>query len=120
MPLHTRCSFLAALLVLVQMQPAIGSTAPSASAPTILATQLRRQGVVCSAPKNAELDINASIPHVSVWTLDCNEASYRITLVPDMRALIVPTRVNPCGRLEQQRQRLTGKLPLTGRLPSTK
>jgi hypothetical protein len=113
MPFHYRHSFPAALLVLAQMHAAIGSTAPSASATTVLAAQLRRQGVACSTPQNAELDIKASIPHVSIWTLDCNEASYRITLVPDMRAQIVPIRVYPCGRLAQQRERLTGKLPST-------
>jgi hypothetical protein len=112
MPFHSHRNFLASALVLAQMHPAIGSTVPSAGA-TVLAAQLRRQGVVCSAPKNAILDIKASIPHVSVWTLDCNEASYRITLVPKMRAQILPIRVYPCGRLERQRAQLTGKLPST-------
>ena len=110
MPFHSHRNFFASALVLAQIHPAIGSTPPSASATTILAAQLRRQGVVCSAPQNAELDIKASIPHVSIWTLDCNEASYRIKLVPNMRALIVPIHVYPCGRLQQQRERLTGKM----------
>ena len=54
----------------------------------LLADQLRLQGFACAHPKNATRNAAASRPNESVWNVDCDEASYRMQLVPDMAAKI--------------------------------
>ena len=58
------------------------------SAANIIAVQLRRQGFACGKAKNAERDIAASRPDMAVWTLNCDNASYRVQLVPNMAAKV--------------------------------
>jgi hypothetical protein len=38
----------------------------------------------------ASLSAQASIPHESVWTVRCDEALYRVRLIPRLRAEITP------------------------------
>lgn len=56
----------------------------------IIAAQLRRQGVACTTPRSATQDTDSSTPHETVWKLDCDEASYLVTLVPHLGARITP------------------------------
>jgi hypothetical protein len=58
----------------------------------VIAAQLHRQGVACTTPRDAERDADNSTPLETVWTLRCDEASYRVTLVPHVRARITPLR----------------------------
>jgi hypothetical protein len=62
--------------------------APSETAPGIIAAQLHRQGVACTTPRGAEPDAENSTPHETAWVLRCDEASYRVTLIPHLRAHI--------------------------------
>jgi len=63
-----------------------------ASAPdtpvTIISDHIRRQGYPCDAPRQAEHDQQASRPNEAVWFLRCKNASYRVTLIPDMAARV--------------------------------
>ena len=54
----------------------------------IIAAHVRQQGYACNEPRKAERDIQASRPNEAVWTLVCENATYRVTLVPDMAARI--------------------------------
>ena len=54
----------------------------------ILAAQLRDQGYACDQPQSAERDVQASTPDEAVWVVQCENAKYRIRLVPDMAAKV--------------------------------
>ncbi len=54
----------------------------------IIAAQVRLQGHACDDPRSVERDMKASKPHLSVWILTCKNATYLVTLVPDMAARI--------------------------------
>ncbi len=54
----------------------------------IIAAHIRMQGYTCDEPRRAERDAQASKPNETVWTLDCGNATYRVTLVPNMAARI--------------------------------
>ncbi len=50
----------------------------------IIAAHLRLQGYTCDAPKSARRDMRASRPDEAVWIIVCEDARYRVRLVPDM------------------------------------
>jgi len=52
----------------------------------IIAVQIRAQGYACGAPVAATRDQQASGPDSAVWILRCQNARYRVRLVPDMAA----------------------------------
>ena len=54
----------------------------------IVASQIRSQGYACDSPQSAERDVAASKAHEVVWMLDCQNASYRVTLIPNMAAKV--------------------------------
>lgn len=87
---HRRLLFVAVLGAISQLHWAATSAAPPEEASGIIAAQLRRQGVACTNPRSAVRDRNTSTPHRTVWTLRCDEATYGVTLVPDLGARIVP------------------------------
>jgi hypothetical protein len=61
--------------------------APAGDTPVnIISDQIRRQGFACDEPRQAERDQRASRPNETVWILRCGNATYRVTLVPDMAA----------------------------------
>jgi hypothetical protein len=61
--------------------------APAGDTPVnIISDQIRRQGFACDEPRQAERDRQASRPNETVWILRCGNATYRVTLVPDMAA----------------------------------
>lgn len=57
-----------------------------------IATQIRRQGFPCESPKSAVRDRELSKPDQAVWVLRCENATYRVRLVPDRAARV--ERVN--------------------------
>jgi hypothetical protein len=69
----------------------------------VIAAQLHRQGVACTTPRDAVQDADNSAPLETVWTLRCDEGSYRVMLVPHVRARITPLRQ------EEQRETSIGK-----------
>jgi len=54
----------------------------------IISDQIRRQGYACDEPRQAERDQQASRPNLTVWILTCGNATYRVTLIPDMAARV--------------------------------
>jgi len=54
----------------------------------IIAVHVRQQGYACNEPRRAERNIQASKPNEAVWTLVCENATYHVTLVPNMAARI--------------------------------
>jgi hypothetical protein len=73
-----------AVLCLVAAGAALAQDTPM----SIIAAQVRIQGHTCNDPRRAERDMQASRPNETVWTLTCENATYRVTLVPDMAARI--------------------------------
>lgn len=59
----------------------------------IIAAQLRRQGVSCTRPRMANRDKGRSMADVTAWTLECDEATFRVKLIPHIGA-----RVSTIGR----------------------
>ena len=54
----------------------------------MLAAQIRMQGFACDKPLSAVRDAKRSKPDHSVWILKCENATYRISRVPDMAAKV--------------------------------
>jgi hypothetical protein len=54
----------------------------------IISDHIRRQGYTCDEPRQAERDREASRPNLTVWVLTCGNATYRVTLIPDMAARV--------------------------------
>ncbi len=54
----------------------------------IIAAQIRDQGYVCEKPQSAKEDRAQSAPNETVWVLDCESGTYRVTLVPDLAAKV--------------------------------
>jgi hypothetical protein len=54
----------------------------------IIASQIRSQGYTCDSPQSAERDVAASTANQVVWMLRCQNASYRVTLIPNMAAKV--------------------------------
>ena len=69
----------------------LGGGAAVAETPKgIIATQIRLKGFACDKPVSAERDRAASRPNETVWLLKCEDRSYRVRLVPDMAADVLP------------------------------
>ena len=52
------------------------------------AAQIRSQGYACNSPQSAERDVAASAANQTVWMLHCQNASYRVTLIPNLAAKV--------------------------------
>ena len=57
--------------------------------PEIIADQIRDQGFPCNKALTSERDPTYSKPDEPVWILKCDNASYRVRLIPGMAADIV-------------------------------
>ena len=53
----------------------------------IIAVQIRKQGYACPNPKSAERDGETPIDDAR-WILHCEGVTYRVTLVPNMAAMV--------------------------------
>ena len=63
----------------------------------IIAAHIRTQGYACENALGAQRNRKASKPNETVWTLRCNNGTYRVRLVPDMAAhveLVNPPKSN--------------------------
>ena len=56
----------------------------------IIADQIRSQGFTCDKPESATRDPARSKPDEAVWILKCEKTTYRVRLIPDMAADVVP------------------------------
>ena len=54
----------------------------------IIAAHIRMQGFACEKPLNAERDRERCKPDEPVWLLKCENATYRVRLIPDMAAQV--------------------------------
>ncbi|MGC2409724.1 MAG: hypothetical protein WA441_06970 [Methyloceanibacter sp.] len=77
---------LAALMVMAM--GALALPAAEESPKNIIAAQIRDQGYKCDSPQSADQDVQASKPDEAVWVLQCEDASYRVRLDPDMAAKV--------------------------------
>jgi hypothetical protein len=57
-------------------------------AAVIVATQLRAQGYQCDDPHKAEPDSSDTTPGEQAWIVTCDNATYRVKLVPDQAAKV--------------------------------
>ena len=55
----------------------------------IIADQVRDQGFPCNKSQTVERDPTYSRPDEPVWILKCDNATYRVRLIPGMAANIV-------------------------------
>jgi hypothetical protein len=80
----------AALILSALMQAAATTATPAQEAEEIpkdiIAVQIRKQGFSCDHPLTAERDRDRSKPDEPVWILSCDNAKYRVRLIPDMAA----------------------------------
>lgn len=60
----------------------------SDTATGVIAAQLRRQGIACTFPRHARRNSKSSQANEVVWTLRCEEASYRVRLIPHIGARV--------------------------------
>jgi hypothetical protein len=85
---------IAALIALTQFNPTAASVMEPERTSEIIAAQLHRRGVACTAPRIPARDAAAFLPHESVWTLRCDEAVYRVRLgVGSRRVQITPISI---------------------------
>jgi hypothetical protein len=92
---HT-IAFIVALMALTQFNPHAASALEPEQTAEIIAAQLHKRGVACTAPRSPVRDAAASVAHESVWTLVCNEALYLVRLIPGGRRVeIMPLSVGP-------------------------
>ncbi|MGH6941742.1 hypothetical protein [Hypericibacter sp.] len=86
--------WIAALFLLPTV--ALAAETPDESQPvrarSILADQVREQGHACSNAIEAHRDPELSRPDMPVWILSCSNATYRISVRPDMAARIETIR----------------------------
>ena len=53
-----------------------------------ISAQIRAQGYRCDVPVSAERDPALPRPDEAVWILKCQNATYRVRLIPDMAARV--------------------------------
>lgn len=54
----------------------------------IIAVQIRDQGYACGKSVSAKRDEKLSRPDEAAWILKCDNATYRVRLIPDMAAKV--------------------------------
>jgi hypothetical protein len=86
--LKSRIVLVVAVAAITQVAVPAPSLAQRETPTEIIASQLRRQGFPCTSPQPAVQDRKDSSPNAAVWRLQCAEATYRITLVPNLAARV--------------------------------
>jgi len=75
---------LAAVILTLHGRPSSAEQTPADG----IAAQIRAQGYRCDAPISAERDAALSRPDEAVWILKCQNATYRVRLIPDLAARV--------------------------------
>jgi hypothetical protein len=65
-----------------------GNIAYAQTIESVLAAQIRSQGIACDEPQKATRDTKLSKPDYDVWVLTCKNATYRIGRYPDLAAKV--------------------------------
>jgi len=76
----------------------------------IIAAQLHKQGVTCTMARRAMRDAIKSTPHQAVWIVECDEATYRVRLIPRRQALITPIAAGNTSATEGRQVNTAGEL----------
>jgi len=69
-----------------------GTMAAAETPQDMLAAQVRIQGIACGKALAAKQDRKLSRPDHEVWTLKCDNATYRVSRYPDMGAKVEKLR----------------------------
>ncbi|WP_442756126.1 hypothetical protein ACNHKD_05765 [Methylocystis sp. JAN1] len=56
----------------------------------IIAAHVRLQGYKCDAPQSARRDVKASRPGEAAWRITCENARYKVRMIPGMADAIEP------------------------------
>lgn len=75
-------------LGLPPMADPVGAAGAGEVSKDIIAVQIRKQGFTCKNPQSAERDPAASKPDEAAWILKCEDASYKVQLVPKQAAKV--------------------------------
>jgi hypothetical protein len=75
---------LAAVCLTLHTRPCSAQQTPADG----ISGQIRAQGYRCDVPVTAERDAALSRPDEAVWILKCQNATYRVRLIPDMAARV--------------------------------
>ena len=75
---------LAAVCLTLHRRPCSAQQTPADG----ISAQIRAQGYRCDVPVSAERDAALSRPDEAVWILKCQNATYRVRLIPDMAARV--------------------------------
>ena len=62
-----------------------GLVAKAQTATSVLAAQIRSQGIACDEPQKATRDAKLSKPDYDVWVLTCKNATYKLADIPIWR-----------------------------------
>jgi hypothetical protein len=81
-------SFAALLGLLAPAVLTLAAAAEQEDPKDIVATQIRGQGYACDNPQSAVRDQALSKPDEAVWLLKCENATYRVRLIPSMAARV--------------------------------
>jgi hypothetical protein len=82
----------ASALVTLLMSAGVALAADDSADPKhIIAAKVRAQGYQCNAPKSAKRDPGFTAPGEIGWMLECEDASYRVMLVPHLAARVERT-----------------------------
>lgn len=88
--LPSLCLGLATIVLLslgdLELMPTRVSEARAVNEEAIIAAQIRKQGFACERPLRAEADRERSKPNEAVWVLRCQNATYRVRLIPKKAA----------------------------------
>ena len=63
-------------LVMLSNGERFGHVAKAQTIASVLAVQIRRQGIACDEPQKATRDTKLSKPDYDVWVLTCKNATY--------------------------------------------
>ena len=85
MTAHSCKATFVAIALQLAFLPAYGAEEMSAE---IIAVQIRDQGYACDKALSATRDEKLSQPDEAAWILKCENATYRVRLVPDMAAKV--------------------------------
>jgi hypothetical protein len=102
MPSNYRCILFAAAAAGLQLLPAPLWADQLDDTARIIEAQLHKQGVACTMAQRAMRDAIRSVPHEAVWIVHCDEATYRVKLIPRRQAFITP--IGTSDRVKEDRK----------------
>jgi hypothetical protein len=75
-------------LGMILLQLTVSAHAAEEMPAEIIAAQIRDQGYTCDKALSAERDEKFSKPDEAAWILKCENATYRVRLIPDLAAKV--------------------------------